>query len=414
MSYFGAIGNSLKHAWNAFRNRGHPDYHGIGSGYSYRPDRRRLNRGVDRSIVNTICNRLAIDAAAVQILHVRTDENGRFTEVMDSSFNRRLNVEANKDQSGRAFRQDVFMSMLDEGCVAVVPLDTSINPKDTETWSVLSFRTAKIVNWYPDHLRIRVYDDRRGIEDELVVPKSIACVIENPFYSVMNEPNSTIQRLIRKLAMLDSVDEQSSSGKLDLIIQLPYAVKSEIRKNQAEERRTTIEKQLTGSKYGIAYVDSTERIIQLNRSLENNLLEQIKYLTETVYSQLGLTPEILNGTADEQTMINYNTRIIEPIIAAFTDELKRKYLTKRAIAMGQSFMAIQDPFRLVPVSKLADMADKFTRNAILSSNEMRAAMGFKPSDDPRADELRNKNLNATDEELEDPIMTDDGKRDYGS
>ena len=305
------------------------------------------------------------------------------------------------------------MSMLDEGCVAIIPVDTSIDPNSSETWSVDSFRTAKIIDWYPDHIRVKIYNDTRGIDEEVVVKKSVACIVENPFYSIMNEPNSTMQRLTRKLAMLDSVDEQSSSGKLDLIVQLPYAVKSEMRKNQAEERRTMIEKQLAGSKYGIAYIDATEKVIQLNRSLENNLLEQIKYLTDTLFSQLGLTPEILNGTADEQTMINYNTRIIEPIVSAFTDELKRKYLTSRAIVMGQSFMAINDPFRLVPVSKLADMADKFTRNAILSSNEIRASMGFKPSDDPRADELRNKNLNATEEELEDPIMTDDGREDRG-
>ena len=413
MSYFGVIGNSLKHAWNAFRNRGHPDYRGIGAGYSYRPDRRRLHYGAERSIVNTICNRLSVDAASVNIYHVRTDENGRFTEIVDSSFNRRLTVEVNKDQSGRSFRQDVFMSMLDEGCVAIIPVDTSIDPNSSETWSVDSFRTAKIIDWYPDHIRVKIYNDTRGIDEEVVVKKSVACIVENPFYSIMNEPNSTMQRLTRKLAMLDSVDEQSSSGKLDLIVQLPYAVKSEMRKNQAEERRTMIEKQLAGSKYGIAYIDATEKVIQLNRSLENNLLEQIKYLTDTLFSQLGLTPEILNGTADEQTMINYNTRIIEPIVSAFTDELKRKYLTSRAIVMGQSFMAINDPFRLVPVSKLADMADKFTRNAILSSNEIRASMGFKPSDDPRADELRNKNLNATEEELEDPIMTDDGREDRG-
>ena len=389
------FGSRLKHAWNAFLNRDPPvrSYSQVGGGYSYRPYYNRLGNINDKSIVTAIYNRIAIDAATVTIQHVRLDDNGRFDETIDSSLNSCLTFSANIDQTGRAFIQDVVMSMLDEGVVAVVPVDTDIDPRDNNSFSIQSMRVGKITEWFPEHVRVKLYNDKTGNKEEILLPKKMVAVIENPFYAIMNESNGMVRRLIHKLTLLDSVDEQSSSGKLDLIIQLPYTVKNEIRRNQAEERRKQIEDQLSGSKYGIAYTDGTEKITQLNRSLENNLLTQIEYLTNLVYSQLGITQDILNGTADDTAMTNYYSRTIEPIVSAIADEFKRKFLTKTARSQKQSIVFFRDPFKLVPVGTIAEMADKFTRNEIMSSNEFRQVVGLKPSKDPKADELRNKNLN---------------------
>lgn len=388
------FGSRLKHAWNAFLNRDPTDYYqNVGPGYSYRPDRPRLTRGNEQSIVTSVYNRIALDASSISIQHVRLDGNNRFTSVVDSGLNGCFNLEANVDQTGRAFVQDVVMSMLDEGCVALVPVDTTLNPEITGSYDINSMRTGKILEWHPQHIKVRVYNDRTGQKEDILVPKSIVAIIENPLYAVINEPNSTMQRLIRKLNLLDVVDEQSSSGKLDLIIQLPYTLKSESRKKQAENRRQDIVDQLAGSTYGIAYVDATERITQLNRPIENNLMTQIEYLTSMLYSQLGVNQSVLDGTADEKTMLNYYNRTIEPIVSSITDEMKRKFLTKTARSQMQSILFFRDPFKLVPIADLAELADKFTRNEILTSNEMRQIMGMKPSDDPNADELRNKNLN---------------------
>lgn len=393
-----SFGERLKHAWNAFRNRdptnNYPDY----GGYSYRPDRPRFTRGNERSIVTAIYNRIALDAAAVDIKHCRLDKNGRYIETINSKLNECLSLEANIDQTGRAFIQDIVMSMLDEGCVAIVPVDTSFNPKVTGSYDILSMRTGKIVEWYPDRVKVRVYNEKTGNKEEVVLPKSLVAIIENPLYSVINEPNSTMQRLIRKLNLLDSIDEQSSSGKLDLIIQLPYIIKTDARRQQAEARRKDIEMQLSGSKYGIAYTDGTERITQLNRPIENNLMKQIEYLTSMLYSQLGFHQTILDGTADEKTMLNYNNRTIEPIVSAIVDAMKCKFLTKTARSQFQTIKFFRDPFRLVPVNDIAEIADKFTRNEIMTSNEIRQVIGMKPSNDPKADQLVNSNIAQPNEE----------------
>lgn len=392
------IGSRLKHAYNAFMNRD-PTYTPTGSSYSIRPDRSRLSRGNERSIVTSVFNRIALDVASIDIKHCRLDENGRYVEDIDSGLNNCLDLEANLDQTGRAFIQDVVMSMLDEGCVAIVPVDTTLNPKITNSYDILSMRTGKILDWYPAHVRVRLYNDQTGDKEDILLPKSQVAIIENPLYAVINEHNSTMQRLIRKLSLLDVTDEQTASGKLDLIIQLPYVVKTDARREQANRRRKEIEEQLTSSKYGIAYTDGTEKVTQLNRSLENNLLKQIEYLTEMVYSQLGITQEVLNGTADEKTMLNYNNRTVEPIVSAIVDEMKRKFLTKTARSQRQTITFFRDPFRLVPVNDIAEIADKFTRNEIMTSNEIRQIVGMKPSDDPKADELINSNISQPDETM---------------
>lgn len=393
------IGSRLKHAFNAFMNRD-PTYTPTGSSYSIRPDRPRLSRGNERSIVTSVFNRIALDVASIDIKHCRLDENGRYVEDIDSGLNNCLDLEANLDQTGRAFIQDVVMSMLDEGCVAIVPVDTTLNPKITNSYDILSMRTGKILDWYPAHVRVRLYNDQTGDKEDILLPKSQVAIIENPLYAVVNEYNSTAQRLIRKLSLLDVTDEQTASGKLDLIIQLPYVVKTDARRKQANRRRKEIEEQLTGSKYGIAYIDGTEKVTQLNRSLENNLLKQIEYLAEMMYSQLGITQEILNGTADEKTMLNYNNRTVEPIVSAIVDEMKRKFLTKTARSQRQTITFFRDPFRLVPVNDIAEIADKFTRNEIMTSNEIRQIVGMKPSDDPKADELINSNISKPDETMQ--------------
>ena len=391
------FGERIAHAWNAFTSRDPTSRYyyreDFGMAYSSRPDKHRLTRGNERSIVNAVYNRIAIDAASIKMVHAKLDENDHYVETIKSGLNYCLNTEANIDQTGRAFMQDVVMSMMDEGCVAIVPVDATIDPKKSASFEVKTLRTAKIIQWFPRHVRVRIYNDRVGRYEEIVVPKSTTAIIENPLYSVMNEPNSTLNRLIRKLNLLDAVDEQSSSGKLDLIIQLPYVVKTDSRRAQAEQRRKDIEMQLSSSKYGIAYTDGTEKITQLNRAVENNLLKQVEYLTSMLYSQLGMTEDILKGTADEKAMLNYQTRTIEPILSAIADELERKFISKTARTQLQAVMFFRDPFRLVPVNDMAEIVDKFTRNEILSSNEVRAILGYKPSDDPRADELRNKNLN---------------------
>lgn len=391
MSY--NLADRLKSAWNAFRNRDPTDFSNVGASYSYRPDRPRLTRGNERSIVTSVYNRIALDASSIDIMHVRLDENNRFLETVNSDLNSCLTLEANVDQTGRAFIQDIVMSMLDEGCVAVIPVDTTADPRITSSYDILTMRTGKILEWKPSSIKVRLYNDRTGQKEEITVPKRIAAIVENPLYSVMNEPNSTMQRLIRKLNLLDSIDEQNSSGKLDLIIQLPYIIKTDVRREQAEKRRKDIEEQLAGSKYGIAYTDGTERITQLNRPVENNLMSQIEYLTSMLYSQLGITQGVLDGSADDKTMLNYYSRTIEPILSAIADEMKRKFLTKTARSQRQSVMFFRDPFSLVPVSEISEIADKFTRNEIMSSNEIRQIIGMKPSDDPDADKLRNKNLN---------------------
>ena len=393
------IRDRLQHAWNAFvyNDNTYVDPQNLGGLSTFKPDRVHFSRGVERSIVTSVYNRLALDVSSIAIKHVRLDENGRFKEEVDSGLQNCLNVEANIDQTGRAFLQDVVMSMLDEGCVAIVPVDTTIDPAKSGSYEINTMRTGKILEWYPAHVRVRVYNDKKGIHEELVLPKSTVAIIENPLYAVINEPNSTMQRLIRKLNLLDVVDEQTSSGKLDLIIQLPYVIKSEARRKQAEERRKDIEMQLSGSKYGIAYTDGTERITQLNRPAENNLMKQVEYLTGMLYSQLGLTQSIMDGSADDKTMLNYYNRTVEPILAAITDEIKRKFLTKTARAQKQTVMYFRDPFKLTPVVDLAEIADKFTRNEIMTSNEIRQIVGMKPATDPSADELRNKNLNQSNE-----------------
>ena len=392
----------LQHAWNAFvyNDNSYTNPQNLGGFSTYKPDRVHFSRGVEKSIVTSVYNRLALDVSSIAIKHVRLDDNGRYTEEINSGLHNCLNVEANIDQTGRAFLQDVVMSMLDEGCVAIVPVDTTVNPAISGSYEINTMRTGKILEWYPAHVRVRVYNDKKGIHEELTLPKSTVAIIENPLYAVINEPNSTMQRLIRKLNLLDVVDEQTSAGKLDLIIQLPYVIKSEARRKQAEERRKDIEMQLAGSKYGIAYTDGTERITQLNRPAENNLMKQVEYLTNMLYSQLGLTQSILEGSADEKTMLNYYNRTIEPIIAAIVDEIKRKFLTKTARAQKQSVMFFRDPFKLVPVENIAEIADKFTRNEIMTSNEIRQVVGMMPSKDPGADELRNKNLNQSAEEID--------------
>lgn len=388
------IGSRLKHAWNAFTNKDPtPYYISYGGGSSsYRPDRPRLHGGNERSIVTSVYNRIAMDAAAVSIRHIRTDDNNQFLETINSGLNTCFNLEANIDQTGRLFLQDAVMSMLDEGCVALVPIDTTMNPLLTNSYDIQTMRTAKILQWTPTHIQVRVYNDKTGLKEDVYVAKSTVAIIENPLYAVINEPNSTMQRLIRKLNLLDSIDDQSGRGKLDLIIQLPYVIKTEARKQQAEKRTKDIEEQLSGSTYGIAYTDGTEKIVQLNRPIGNNLMGQIEYLTSMLYSQLGITQSILDGTADERTMLNYYNRTIEPIVSSITDESKRKFLTKTARSQNQSITFFRDPFKLVPVNDLSEIADKFTRNEILSSNEIRQIIGMKPSADPKADELRNKNL----------------------
>ena len=384
----------LQHGWNAFLNNKDPTYnYGSGTGYYYRPDRPRLTRGNERSIITSVYNRIALDVSAISINHCRLDEHGRFSSIIDSNMNKCLNLEANVDQTGRAFIQDVVLSMFDEGCVAIVPVDTSSNPNTTGSYDILSLRTGKILQWYPNSVKVQVYNERTGKKEDVILPKKFVGIIENPFYAIINEPNSTLQRLVRKLSLLDVTDEQTASGKLDLIIQLPYVIKTEARRKEAEKRRAEIENQLAGSKYAIAYADGTEKIVQLNRSLENNLMKQIEYLTSMLFSQLGITQELLDGTANEQTMLNYYSHTIEPIVSAITDELKRKFLTKTARAQSQTILFFRDPFKLVPVNNIAEMADKFTRNEVLTSNEVRQIIGMKPSDDPKADQLVNSNIN---------------------
>lgn len=392
------FGERLQHAWNAFFNRDPTIVQrDMGYSYSYRPDRPRLSRGNERSIVTSIYNRIALDVASVSIQHCNLDEHGRFLDTRDSKLNECLSLSANIDQTGRAFMQDVVMSMLDEGCVAIVPVDTDVNPDDTSSYEILSMRTGKITQWFPEYVKVQVYNDRTGRKEEILRHKGTVSIIENPLYAVMNEPNSTMQRLIRKLNLLDAIDEQSGSGKLDLIIQLPYLIKTDARREQAERRRKDIEMQLSGSKYGIAYTDGTERITQLNRPVENNLLKQIEYLTSMLYSQLGLTQSVMDGSADEKTMLNYNNRTVEPIISAIVDEMKRKFLTKTARSQKQSILFFRDPFRLVPVNDIAEIADKFTRNEIMTSNEIRQVVGLRPSDDPKADQLVNSNISQPNE-----------------
>lgn len=393
------LSTRLAHAWNAFTSRDPTQYIITGPGYSLRPDRPRLSRGNEKSIATSIFNRIALDVSSVNIKHCRLDKNGRYVEDIDSGLNNCLNLEANKDQTGRAFIQDVVLSMLDEGCVALVPVETTIDPKSSNSYQIDSMRTGKITEWYPDTVRVRLYNDRTGEKEEILLPKNQVAIIENPLYAVVNEYNSTMQRLIRKLSLLDVTDEQTASGKLDLIIQLPYVIKTEARRAQVERRRKDIIDQLAGSQYGIAYTDGTEKITQLNRSLENNLLKQVEYLTNMVYSQLGITQSVLDGTADEKTMLNYMNRTVEPIISAIVDELKRKFLTKTARSQLQSIVYFRDPFRLVPVNDIAEIADKFTRNEIMTSNEIRQIVGMQPSKDPKADKLVNSNISQAKQDM---------------
>lgn len=383
-------------AWNAFRNRDPTMfYREPGMSYAYRPDRVRFSGGNERSIVTSVYNKIAVDVAAIDIKHCRLDDNGRYVRDVDSGLNNCLTLEANIDQTGRAFIQDVVMSMFDEGAVAIVPVDTNTDPT-TGSFDVLTMRTGKIIEWFPRSVKVEVYNDRTGIKEQIIMPKSSVAIIENPFYSVMNEPNSTLKRLIRKLNLLDAIDEQSGSGKLDLIIQLPYVVKGEMKQKQAEQRRDSIVDQLKGP-YGIAYIDGTEKVTQLNRPVENNLMKQVEYLTNMLYSQIGMTPSVLDGTADEQTMLNYNNRTIEPIVGAIVGAMKRSFLSKTARTQGQTIMSFRDPFKLVPINSIAEIADKFTRNEILTSNEIRQIIGFKPSDDPKADKLINSNISQPNE-----------------
>lgn len=397
-----SIGSRLRRAWNAFVNNRDPTItpHEYGIGYWNRPDRRRFSSGKERTIINAILNRIAMDAAIVDIRHVRLDDDNRYKEDIEDGLNNCLTLEANLDQTGRAMRQDAFLSMLDEGLIAVVPVETTKDPNLSESYDILQLRIGKVIEWFPQHVRVRVYNERTGQPEDIFLTKHQVALVENPFYAVMNEPNSILQRLIRKLNLLDAVDEQVSSGKLDLIIQLPYVVKNDIKQKQAETRRQAVEDQLRGSQYGIAYIDGTERVIQLNRPVENNLLKTVEYFTSMLYSQLGITQGIMDGTADEKTMLNYNKRVIEPIVSALVDEMKRKFLSKTARTQKQSIMFFNDPFRLVPTNDIAEIADKFTRNEIATSNEIRQAIGMKPSSDPKADELRNSNLNHPDEKIQ--------------
>lgn len=391
-----SIGSKFKRAWNIFMNRDPTSYQAasyFGSSYGYRPDRIRMTRGHERSIVTAICNRIALDVSAISLVHARVDENGHFLEYVDDTLHQCLTVEANLDQTGRALRQDIVMSMLDEGCVAVVPVEADFDPDENSSYKIYSLRTGKILEWMPQHVRVRLYDERTGRFEEVVVAKKYTAIMENPLFAVMNEPNSTMQRLIRKLNILDAIDEQSGSGKLDLIIQLPYVIKSQARKEQAEQRRRDIEQQLSGSKYGIAYTDGTEHITQLNRGVENNLMSQIEYLTKMLYSQLGITESVMDGTANEETMLNYHNRTVEPILSTIADEMTRTFLTKTARTQKQAVSFFRDPFKISPVSQIAEIADKFTRNEIMTKNEFRSIIGMRPSDDPRADELRNSNIN---------------------
>lgn len=395
------LSSRLKTAWNAFRNRDPTNfYREPGSSYYYRPDRVRFSRGNERSIVTSVYNRIAMDVASIDIKHCRLDKNGRYIEDINSNLNNCLTLEANIDQTGRAFKQDIVMSMFDEGAIAIVPVDASSDPI-AGSFDVLSMRTGKIVEWFPRSVKIELYNDRTGRKEQIVMPKKSVAIIENPLYAVINEPNSTMKRLIRKLNLLDAIDEQSGSGKLDLIIQLPYTVKGDLRQQQADKRRDSIIEQLKGP-YGIAYIDGTEKVTQLNRPIENNLMKQVEYLTNMLYSQIGMTPSVLDGTADEQTMLNYNNRTIEPIVSAIVDAMKRSFLSKTARTQGQTIMAFKDPFKLVPVNNIAEIADKFTRNEILTSNEIRQIIGFKPSSDPKADELVNSNIAQPEDEHNEP------------
>ena len=390
------FGSRIKHAFNAFMNRDPtPDYRNIGPGHSVRPDRPRFTRGNERTIVTSIYNRIAIDVASINISHCRIDDDNRFVGTISSSLNNCLNLEANIDQTGRAFMQDIVMSMLDEGSVAIVPVETTFDPKKTGSYDIMSMRTGKILEWYPNHVKVRVYNDRTGEQEEIMLRKDQVAIVENPLYAVINEHNSTMQRLMRKLSLLDSMDERTSTGKLDMIIQLPYVIKSEARRKEADRRRTELEKQMSGSTYGIGYIDGTERIVQLNRPLDNNLLKQVEYLTTQLYSQLGITQAILDGTASEQELLNYHSRTIEPIISAIVDEMKRKFLTKTARSQKQTIMFFKDPFKLVPLNTLANVAGVFTMNEIITANEVRQIIGMKPSDDPKADQLVNSNINQT-------------------
>lgn len=405
----------LKKAWNVFVNNRDPTadhihYQNVGMGYVHRPDRVRFSRGNERSIVTSVYNRIALDVAAIAIKHCRIDKNGRYIEDIKSGLNDCLTLEANIDQTGRSFIQDVVMSMFDEGAVAIVPVDTSIDPKKAGSFDILSMRTGKILEWYPAHVKVRVYNDRTGRKEDITLPKRSVAIIENPLYAVINEPNSTMQRLIRKLNILDAIDEQSGSGKLDLIIQLPYVIKSEARQQQAEKRRKDIEEQLKGP-YGIAYTDGTERITQLNRPVENNLMKQIEYLMNQLYSQIGMTPGVLDGTADEKQMLNYSNRTLEPIVSAIVDAMKRVFLTRTARTQGQTIMYFNNPFKLMTVKEIAESADSLGRNEIVTSNEFRQILGFKPSNDPKADELRNSNLNHPEDEHTPAINPDQTNED---
>lgn len=394
-----SIGSRIKNAWNAFRNKEISNYRArTDNGYYTRPDRVRLTGGRERSILTAVLNRIAMDVAAIDVVHCKIDENGRFMGKVDSHLNDCLSTESNLDQTPHAFMQDAVMSMFDEGSVALVPVDTTVNPDNSGSFDVLTIRTGKIIEWYPHDVRVRVYNENKGRKEEIIIDKNNVCLVENPLYAIMNEPNSTLQRLIRKLTLLDAVDEITSSGKLDLIIQLPYVIKSEARRKQADERMAEIERQLNGTKYGIAYADGTEKIIQLNRPVENQLMKQVEYLTSMLYSQLGITQAIMDGTADEKAMLNYYNRTVEPILSAITDEMKRKFLTKTARTQGQSIEYFRDPFKLVPVEQIAEIADKFTRNEIMTANEIRSIVGYKPSKDPKADQLVNSNIRQPDNE----------------
>ena len=395
-----AWGDRLKHAWNAFLGRDGPKRSVYGESSYTRPDKIKLRYDSDRTIINAIYTRISVDCAQIEIRHVRKDQNGRYTDTIDSSLNECLTTSANKDQSARAFRQDMYMTLLDEGCVAIVPVDTSVDPRSSNSYEIESMRIGIVRGWLPDSVIVDLYNDRTGRHEELELPKKMVCIVENPFYSIFNEPNSILQRLKRKLVLLDAVDEQSGSGKLDMIIQLPYTIRSEARRAEADKRRKDVEMQLQGSKYGVAYIDATEHITQLNRPIENTLMTQVQYLMDTLHSQLGLTPKVFDGTADEKEMLNYTNRTLEPIVDAVVSEIKRKWLTKTARTQGQSIMFFKDTFKLVPAEKLAELVDKFTRNAVMSSNEWRSILGLPPSDDPDADALRNKNLNQTDQEIE--------------
>lgn len=388
------ITERITHAWNAFMNKDPTPYYGYGSTYSYslRPDRVRFTRGNEKTIVTSVYNRIAMDSAAIDIFHARMDESNRFLEPIDSALNNCLRIEANIDQTGRAFMQDVVMSMFDNGVVAIVPVDTTIDPMISGSYDINSLRTGEIIEWFPDRVKVKVYNERIGQKEEIILPKKMVGIVENPLFSVVNEPNSVAKRLVRKLAILDAIDEESGSGKLNLIIQLPYVAKTDLRRTQAENRRQDVENQLAGSKYGVAYIDGTEKVIQLNRSVENNLMSQIEYLTNMLYSQLGVTQTIMDGSADDKTMLNYYNRTIEPILSAITEEMRRKFLTKKARSQHQSIVFFRDPFKLVPVADLAEISDKMTRNEIMTSNEIRQVIGMRPSDDPKADELRNSNL----------------------